>query len=244
MFGRKKKKPSEDVNSTEEEHEETESEINHRQLLEQDVIGWQVAHKRQVFLMKMLAGTVFVLGTIVVLQVSFIGAILPLKERVPVLVKLDEETQRTVSLTPLNIGVDGYDQILKMYVRQYVIDVFSHNPISYQNVKDATVFTDSRFIDVINERWFGSDEYRRLKKERILRVVEVSGIDLTETIKNEHRFQVEYSFMDKDRNRVVREGKRRVFMRVQMRPNSVPFEHQFNNAPGMYVVEMTEQEVR
>lgn len=213
----------------------------HESISDADPYSFQVSHRRLAWLLRLSAGTNVALAAVVVVQMSLIATMLPLKTTEIALLRTDASDDRVYRVEPIAKNVPGFDLLMESMARRYVRELLEIDSVT-QTERFRWAF-----------RMSDTELYERFKKERfkpvedalkdgLTRSITVESVDRFSTSAGTYKYAVDFVQTDKRRGQEIDSRKLRAYLNMTTRPQRVREPDKYENPLGITVLEISLKE--
>ena len=217
----------------------------HASVARADPYAFQVAHRRLAWLLRISAGSNVVLAASLILALSTINALMPLKETRLALVRADPADDRIYRIEPLSRTVQGVDLLLEAKARRYVKLLLEIDSVTQgERFQEAWRMTDNGFYERFKRQRIDSKAIQSAIAGGMTRTVQVESVNRLETgAPDVYKLAVDFLQKDAYGARTVAERRLRAYLSMTFRPQeNVPERDKYENPLGITVLDLVLKE--
>ena len=204
-----------------------------------DPYGFQVAHGRMAWLLRLSAGTTVVLGASLVMALSAISTMLPLKTTEIALVRSDPTDNRLYRIEPIEQSVEGFDLLMESKARRYVRTLLEIDAVTQtERFREAFRMSDKGFYERFRKERIDTDAVQDALDSGLTRSITVESVDRVDAFNGSYKYAVDFVQTDERKGVVVEARKLRAYLSMTTRPQEVRNADKFENPLGITVLDL------
>lgn len=214
--------------------------VDHAQFTALNPYDYQIAHKRLVFLFRSSVGLNFILASLVIVSITTIQAMLPLKQIDVALVRADPADNRIFQIEPINQSVPGFQLIQEVIAKKFVQDLLTIDPVTYrERLVKALSYTTPEVGKKIRDEFTAKDSsLNKVLEAGATREIKIIGIDrIYSFYPSQTKFAVDFDQIDRERGIEQPPKHLRIYMTLIASPSSVRENEVYDNPAGIRVSE-------
>lgn len=222
--------------------------INHDSVRRADPYAFEVAHRRLAWMFRVSTMMNVGLFAVVIVEASAIAQLVPLQKLKLGLIRIEPSTDRVVQvdpatrvrILPITETTEGFDLLMKSFVRRYVPLVKQIDPESQATrMHEARAYSDGDFWKVFAPERLA--EFKGAGKTGLVRSIVVETATRLPTGGKERLYAVDFVQTDQRGGEIVETRSLRAYLTVTTRPQTVPESESYENPLGIRVLNMTVQ---
>ena len=204
-----------------------------------DPYGFQMAHRRLAWLLRISFGTNIILLCGFVITVSVIPVLLPLRTTEIALLRSDPADDRVYRVEPISQEVDGFDLLLEQMSRRYVKLLLEIDGVSQTSrMREAFAMTDNGFYQKFRKRHIDSGIIQDAIDDGLNRTVLVESADRISESNGTFQYAVDFVQIDKRNGETFDQKKLRAYLSITTRPHEVRSSEKFENPFGIRILNL------
>lgn len=218
---------------------------DHSTIRTADPYAFEVAHNRLAWIARLLAMVVVGLIAVVIVLVSAISTMLPLKEIQLGLIRIEPRDDSLVPVDPATLvrvlpitkETPGYELITEAFVRRYVRILLEIDNVSQSDrMREANLHSDTEWWKrFIRDR---KKEIDAALDTGLMRSIVVETAALVSDRNGVRRYAVELVQIDERDGKVIEKKRLRAYVALTARPHTVKPSEQFENPSGLRVLDV------
>lgn len=212
----------------------------HGMAVASDPFAFQAAHRRLAWMLRMSAGmNIAQLASIIVL-VSVIAEMVPLKEKVPFWILPADEDVVRFQIKPVVEDVDAFNVMLEGMARRYVkarleIDAVTQS----ERMREVSRLTERKHWQKFKEEWIDSGRITDAIKDGVDREIRIESANRVTSLTGDYKFAIDFTRIDKRDGRQVGElVQLRAYLSMVKSNRNVSIEEKYQNPFGITVTDM------
>lgn len=206
-----------------------------------DPYSFQVAHRRQAWLLKIAAGIIIVLGFCLVSSLNALASLWPLKETKIALVRVDAKDDRVYRIEPLTQDTEGFDLVMEAAARRYVRNLLTIDAITQtERFKEAFRMTDDGYFKRFQDERFAAVE--DAINSGLNRSIVIESVDRLDTTDDVFKYAVDFVQVDERKGELIERRKLRAYLNMTTRPQEVSDADKYENPLGITVLDLVLKE--
>ena len=204
-----------------------------------DPYGFRVSHRRMAWLLRLSVGTTVVLGACLVMALSALSTLLPLKTTEIALVRSDPMDNRLYRIEPINQSVAGFDLLMESMARRYVRTLLEIDTVTQtERFREAFRMTDKKFYERFRKERIDTDAVQDALDSGLTRSITVESIDRLQAFKGTYKYAVDFVQTDVRRGVLLETRKLRAYLNMTTRPQEVSDAQKYENPLGITVLDL------
>lgn len=220
--------------------------VNHDAVRQADPYAFEAAHRRLAWLLRLSTMTNVGLLAALVIAISTIAELVPLKEVQLGLIRISERDGRTmpanladlVRVLPITKETPGFDLLMESFVRRYVQNLLEIDKVSQgDRMREANLHSEAEWW-----KQFISDKKKEIDSaidSGLSRSVMVESADRISMRDGVGRYAVDIIQTDERGGKIVETKKLRAYLAVTSRPHTVRESEKFENPLGLRVLDVS-----
>ncbi len=223
--------------------------VNHDGVREADPYGYEAAHRRMAWLLRLSVMINVALASVAVIEGSAIAELVPLQKLKLGLVRIEPSTDRVVKVDPASLvriepiikDTPGYDLLMDSYVRRYVRVLLEIDKLSQDSrMHEANINSDRDFwVKFIRERY---SEIKKAIQTGLVRSIVVTNSERISRRNNIDIYAVDFTQTDQREGKTVEVKNLRAYLSVTTRPRTVPLSEKYENPAGFTTIDLVLKE--
>ena len=204
-----------------------------------DPYGFRVSHRRMAWLLRLSTGTNVVLGACLVMALSAVSTMLPLKTTQIALVRSDPTDNRLYRIEPIEQSVDGFDLLMESMARRYVRNLLEIDTVTQtERFREAFRMTDKKFYERFRKERIETDAVQDALDSGLTRSITVESIDRVDAFNGSYKYAVDFVQTDVRKGDVVETRKLRAYLNMTTRPHEVRNADKYENPLGITILDL------
>lgn len=205
-----------------------------------DPFAFQAAHRRLAWMLRMSAGmNIAQLASIVVL-VSVIAEMVPLKEKVPFWIIPANEDVVRFQIKPVVEDVNAFDVELEGKARRYVKARLEIDPVTQkERMQEISRMTERSEWQDFHDEWIKSGKIADAIKDGLDREIIIESSNKVASLTGDYKFAIDFTRIDRRDDRQIGEPVHlRAYLSMVTSPKTVTLENKYINPFGVTVTDM------
>ncbi|NQV48712.1 MAG: hypothetical protein HQ504_13155 [Rhodospirillaceae bacterium] len=204
-----------------------------------DPYSFQVSHLRMAWLLRLSTGTNVVLGACLVMALSALTTLLPLKTTEIALVRSDPMDNRLYRIEPIKQSVGGFDLLMESMARRYVRNLLEIDTVTQtERFREAFRMTDREFFERFRQERIDTDAVQDALDSGLTRSITVESVDRLQAFGGTYKYAVDFVQTDVRRGVHVETRKLRAYLNITTRPQEVIDADKYENPLGIIVLDL------
>ena len=212
----------------------------HGMAVASDPFSFQAAHRRLAWMLRMSAGmNIAQLASMVVL-VSVIAEMVPLKEKVPFWIIPANEDVVRFQIKPVVEDVNAFDVELEGKARRYVKARLEIDPVTQkERMQEISRMTERSEWQNFHDEWIKSGKIADAIKDGLDREIIIESSNKVASLTGDYKFAIDFTRIDRRDGRQIGEPVHlRAYLSMVTSPKTVTLENKYINPFGVTVTDM------
>ena len=204
-----------------------------------DPYGFQVSHRRMAWLLRLSSGSNVVLGACLVMALSALNTLLPLKTTEIALVRSDPTDNRLYRIEPIKQSVGGFDLLMESMARRYVRNLLEIDTVTQtERFREAFRITDKKFYERFRKERIDTDAVQDALDSGLTRSITVESVDRVDAFNGSYKYAVDFVQTDVRKGVRVETRKLRAYLNMTTRPHQVRDADKYENPLGITILDL------
>lgn len=214
---------------------------NHSSVLEADPFAFKTAARRNAFFLRFFVTYSAAATLAVIVLVSSITSLFPLKTTEFVLLRVDPNDDRIYQVEPVSVDVPGYELMVEKIARRFVREILTIDEVTQNSRFDRVRrYSDSAFFNTYIKE--NKDLISRALSDGLNRSITIQGANKIVRYDDIYQFVVEFTQTDRIGREKPTVRKLRAYLELAPRPQEVKEVDKFENPLGIRVLNMAVKE--
>lgn len=206
-----------------------------------DPFAFEASHKRLAWMFRLSAGGNIAQLFAIVVLVNVIAGMVPLKEKIPLLIRPVTDDQLRFRIEPATEDVKGFDVELEGTARRYVKMLLEIDAVSQEaRQREVSKMSERKLWNTFHSEWIESGKISDAIKEGRDREIKIESANRIYSSDNKYRFAVDFTRIDKIKGKRVGDPvKLRAYLSMVSVPTVVSLEDKYTNPFGIVVTDLS-----
>lgn len=215
----------------------------HTRVLAADPYGFEVAHRRLAWMLRLSVATNIGLLVLAVVLVNTVSSMMPLKRTEVALVRSFGPEDRLYRIEPVSEDVDGFELLLESQARRWVRLVLEIDSVTQEERhREASFMTDRRLWRRLRTEHLDTQEVAQALQDGLVRTITPETTTHIEGVNADLKVVVDFTRTDTMGGVVVATRPLRAYLAMETRPRSVRPEDRYTNPLGITVTDFVLKE--
>jgi type IV secretion system protein VirB8 len=208
-----------------------------------DPFAFASMHKRQAWLLRVSTMTNVALAFVVILMISLVTSLMPLKEIRVALLRVDEADNRIYRVEPVSKYVSGFDLLMEQMAKRYVRLILEIDEVSQTDrLQEAFLYTGDAFYNRFRKERIESGEIQKAIDSGLNRSIVVESADLVSDRDEIRRYAVDFVQIDKRQGKETERRNLRAYLAMTTKPHEARESEKYDNPLGIRIIDMSLKE--